>query len=263
MPRLLAILAHPDDESLGIGGLLAKCAADGAHTSILTATRGQRGRYFTNENRPSDAEVGQAREQELRAAAAELGVADVSLLDYMDGALDRADGAEAVERIVTHVRRVRPDVVVTFGMDGAYGHPDHIAICQLTNAALVAAADPSYGSGAAHRASKLYWFGNTAAKWELYQRAFKRLVSTVDGVERVAQPWPDWLPTTRVDARAHWRTVWRAVQQHRTQLAIYEGLEQLSAAQHEVMWGQQDLYRVYSLVNGGRAVEDDVFAGVD
>ncbi|HSJ10644.1 MAG TPA: PIG-L family deacetylase, partial [Longimicrobiales bacterium] len=181
----------------------------------------------------------------------------------MDGALDRVDTVDAVTRIVEHVRRVRPDVVVTFGMDGAYGHPDHIAICQLTSAALVAAADPAFGGGDAHRVSKLYWFGNTAAKWELYQRAFKRLVSTVDGVERVAQPWPDWLPTTRVDARAHWRTVWRAVQQHRTQLAVYEGLGDLTEAQHEAIWGEQDFYRVYSLVNGGRAVEHDVFAGLD
>ncbi|HSJ08713.1 MAG TPA: PIG-L family deacetylase, partial [Longimicrobiales bacterium] len=115
MPRLLAILAHPDDESLGIGGLLAKCAADGVRTSVLTATRGQRGRYFTNENRPSDDEVGRVREQELRAAAAELGVADVALLDYMDGALDGAETTEAVGQIVEHVRRVRPHVVVTFG----------------------------------------------------------------------------------------------------------------------------------------------------
>ena len=60
--KLMAVLAHPDDESLGVGGLLATYAAAGVETYLVTATRGERGRYFTNENRPSDAEVGRARE---------------------------------------------------------------------------------------------------------------------------------------------------------------------------------------------------------
>ena len=66
---------------------------------------------------------------------------EVSLLDYHDQHLDRADPREAIAGIVGHLRRVRPDVVVTFGPDGAYGHPDHIAISQFTTAAIVAAAD--------------------------------------------------------------------------------------------------------------------------
>ena len=70
-----------------------------------------------------------------------LGVREVSLLDYHDQDLDRADSREAVGRVAAHLRRCRPDVVVTFGPDGAYGHPDHIAISQFTTAAIVAAAD--------------------------------------------------------------------------------------------------------------------------
>lgn len=120
--RLLAVLAHPDDESFALGGTLAHYAAQGVETPLLTATRGERGRYFDNQNRPSDDEVGRIREQELRAAADDLGVTRVVVLGYGDSALDSAPTQEVVGRIVSYVRDVRPHVVVSFGFDGAYGH---------------------------------------------------------------------------------------------------------------------------------------------
>jgi LmbE family N-acetylglucosaminyl deacetylase len=143
----MAVLAHPDDESLGFGGTLAKYASEGIETFLVTATRGEGGRYRGHgpgdENHPGSEELGKIRVGELHAAAAALGIRELSLLDYRDGALDRANPAEAVGRIADHVRRARPDVVLTFGPDGAYGHPDHIAISQFTTAAIVQAADPS------------------------------------------------------------------------------------------------------------------------
>lgn len=263
--RLLAVMAHPDDESLGIGGALAKYSAEGVETHLVTATSGQRGRFFTNEDRPSDEEVGRVREAELRDAAEELGVRSVKVLGYMDGELDRADPREAIGRIVRRIREIRPQVVVTFDPFGAYGHPDHIAISQLTAGAVTAAADPGFhllDDPGPHGVSKLYYFVEDSASWETYQRAFKRLVSTVDGVERVATPWPDWSITTRIDARAHWETVWRAVRKHETQLAVYAGLDDLSRDELVELWGERMFYRVFSTVNGGREVETDLFAGL-
>jgi LmbE family N-acetylglucosaminyl deacetylase len=261
--RLLAVLAHPDDESLGLGGTLAYYAAQGVETCLVTATRGERGRYFDNANRPSDAAVGRAREAELRSAAAELGVRDVAFLDYRDGELDRAEPAEAIGRIAAHVRRLRPHVVVTFGPDGAYGHPDHIAISQFTCAAVLAANDADLsGDPPPHRVSKLYFMASPRALWDLYQAVFKKLVSTVDGVERQANPWPEWMLTTRIDAADHWQTVWRAVQRHETQLAVYGRLDSLSTEQHRMLWGEQSFYRVLSVVNGGRDRESDLFDGL-
>lgn len=261
--RLMAVLAHPDDESLGIGGTLAAYAARGVETYVVTATRGERGRYFDNEHRPSDAEVGRVREAELRAAARELGVREVALLDYVDGELDRADPHEAVGRIVAQLRRVRPQVVVTFDPFGAYGHPDHVAICQLTTAAVVAAADPGSPSDAApHRVSKLYYFVTAERRWAVYQSVFKRLTSRVDGEERAAVAWPGWAVSAALDTRSHWPTVWRAVRCHATQLAVYAGLGALTPEQHEALWGSETFYRVFSSVNGGRSPEADLFAGV-
>lgn len=266
--RLMAVLAHPDDESLGVGGTLALYAARGVETYLVTATRGERGRYFTNDDRPSDEEVGRVREAELRAAARVLGMREVALLDYPDGALDRADPREATARVVAHLRRVRPQVVVTFDPFGAYGHPDHVAISQLTTAAVAAAADPSFpaadaaGAGAPHRVAKLYYFVTDEARWAAYQAAFKTLVSRVDGVERRATAWPDWAVSARIDTHDQQEVVWRAVRQHETQLAIYAGLDALSPEHHHALWGVGTFYRASSLVNGGREVETDLFAGI-
>ena len=267
--RLMCVLAHPDDESLGTGGTLAKYASEGVETYLVTATRGERGRFGDMRESPSLKTVGKVREAELRAAAEELGVREVSFLDFIDGELDRADPAEAVAKIVFHLRRVKPHVVITFGPEGAYGHPDHIAICQFTTAAMVCAADSAYESRgsdgirqAAYRVSKLYYMAWPPGKWVAYQAALKDLKSKVDGVERRATPWPDWAVTALIDTSAHWARVWRAVSCHKTQMAIYRNLEHLPAEHHQALWGSQEFYRVFSLVNGGRKREADLFEGM-
>jgi LmbE family N-acetylglucosaminyl deacetylase len=251
----MAVLAHPDDESLGFGGTLAKYSAEGVATYVVTATRGERGRYGDAPVSPGPAIVAPAREAELRCAARELGVRDVSFLGYHDGDLDRASPAEAIERIAAHVRAVQPQVVMTFGPDGAYGHPDHIAICQFTTAALVRAAD-------AYQVPKLYYLANSEQRWSNYQTALRTLSSTVDGTVRFAVAWPEWEITTIVDATPVWETVRRAVQCHKTQMSIYKKFETLSQAEQRTLWGRQEFYRAYSMVNGGRTQETDLFEGV-
>ena len=132
--RLLAIFAHPGDESFGPGATLASYSAGGAEVYLVTATRGERGWFGPEADYPGPEALGQIREAELRAAAEVLGLRQVSFRDYRDGELDQADPAEVIAKIVAHLRRVRPQVVVTFDPNGAYGHPDHIAICQSTTA---------------------------------------------------------------------------------------------------------------------------------
>jgi len=262
----MCVLAHPDDESLGTGGALAKYAAEGVATYLVTATRGERGRFGDSKESPGPEIVGKAREAELLAAAKELGLREVRFLDYPDGALDKVDTAEAIEKIAGHLRRVKPQVVITFGPDGAYGHPDHIAICQLTTAAIVCAADPSFGStsaiGEPHRVSKLYFIAWSAKLWSAYETALRKLVFKVDGEERQAVPWPDWAITTVLDTSPVWPAVWRAVSCHKTQMTIFSKLEELSEEHQRSLWGTQAFYRVFSSVNGGRARESDLFEGL-
>jgi len=269
--RLLAVLAHPDDESLGVGGTLAKYASQGVDVFLLTATRGESGRYRGfrpgDSNHPGPAELASVREAELRAAASALGVREVALLGYRDSELDQARPWDAVTAIAEHIRRVRPHVVLTFGPDGAYGHPDHIAISQFTTAAIVAAGNPAVtGDGAnaqpPYSVPKLYYVAWPESAWKAYQAAFRKLVSTVDGVERQAVPWPDWAITTVIDTRSYWSTVWQAISCHESQVSAYEQLKYLSPSDHEALWGQQSFYRVFSTVNGGRSRETDLMEGI-
>lgn len=254
--RLMAVLAHPDDESLGVGGTLARYASEGVSVHLVTATRGERGRCDHLPMRPDDREVGRIREGELREAACILGIESLTFLDCLDGTLDREDDGEAVGRIVDRLLDVRPHVVVTFAPDGAYGHPDHVAISQLTTAAIPAAA------ACGHAVDKLYYIAWPSAKWDAYQAALKELVARVNGHERRAQPWPDWALTTIIDTEDVWPTVWRAVSAHRSQMDMFRALAELEEAHHRALWGSQSFYRAMSLVNGGSRIEADLFAGL-
>ncbi len=263
--KLMCVLAHPDDESLGMGGTLAKYAGEGIETFLITATRGERGRFGDAKVKPEMRIVGETRERELLRAAKELGIREVQFLDYIDGDLDRADPIEAQEKIAEYIRKIKPQVVATFGPEGAYGHPDHIAISQLATAALLRAADPDCAAGSGpepHRVSKFYYMAWSGPKWDAYQAALKRLVVTVDGVERQAAPWPDWAITTVIETQSVANTVWRAVSCHETQMGVYEQLGQLSDQHHQALWGTQEYYRVFSTVNGGKKAETDLFEGL-
>ena len=262
--RLMAVFAHPDDEALAIGGTLVRYAAEGVETFLLTATRGERGWLGNPEDFPGLEALGRVREAELLAAARVLGLRDVRFLDYIDGEVDRAPQAEAVAKIVREVRRVRPQVVVTFDPFGGYGHPDHIAVSQYASAALAAAADPDYAPGGAapHRVAKFYYHAGTQAFMAAYQQAMGELVMNVDRAERRAGGWEDWAVTTKIETEAYWRVAWQAVACHRSQLPSYSKLEALPEEHHRSLWGCQTFYRVYSTVNGGRAVETDLFEGL-
>lgn len=253
--RLMCVLAHPDDESLGTGGALAKYAAEGVATYVMTATRGERGR-FGDAPSPGPEIVGATREAELRAAARELGVREVTVLGYPDGALAQADANAVRTAVAAEIRRVAPHVVVTFGPDGAYGHPDHIAISQIATAAIVDAASDE------HRVAKLYYIAWSAAKWDAYQTALKRLVYRADGQERQAVPWQDWAITTWLDTASVTETVWRAVSCHQTQMSIYRSLGSLPPEKHRQLWGTQGFYRAFSRVTTSAGVEDDLFEGL-
>jgi len=261
--KLLAVLAHPDDESFGIGSTLAKYASEGVETYLVCATRGERGRYGEAEKSPGMDIVGKAREKELYNAANILGIKEVSFLDYVDGELDEVPYEQAIAKIAGHVRRIKPNVAITFDPQGGYGHPDHIAISQLTTAAvMIAAGQNSELSGPAHQTSKLYYMAWTKEKWDAFAKAFKLLQSKVDNEIRVASPWNDWSITTKLDTSAFWRQAWDAIRCHKTQLAAYKKLEALKEVNHEFIWGSQEFYRVMSIVNGGRKVEDDLFEGI-
>jgi len=142
---LLAIFAHPDDESLVAGGALALYAAEGWRTALICATRGEWG-PISDESLADYENLGETRERELREACEVLGVSWLHFLDLEDGGVAELDADEedaALEKLARSIRELRPKIIITFGPDGLYGHADHIAIGQLATRAREMAADPN------------------------------------------------------------------------------------------------------------------------
>lgn len=262
--RLLCIVAHPDDESLGLGGVIAKYAAEGVETHLVTATRGEQGWFGPPDENPGRSALGKIREEELREATKVLGIQSLTLLDYIDGEVASSDAQALVRQLVHHIRRVRPHVVLTFDHNGVYGHPDHIAVTRAATAAVVAATDGTFTDEARlppHATPKLYYFAWTDPVREAYEKAFGELVMRIDGVERRAVPWPAWTISTWIDTSAYWERVWEAIRCHCSQLPGYQKLLDLPDEYHKILWGEMTLHRVYSLVPTPER-EDDIFEGL-
>ena len=132
---VLAVFAHPDDESLACGGTLARLADAGAHVVVLCASHGENG-SISDPSLLQDADLATVRVRELREAAAVLGVRDVLVFDHPDGDLRWADVQALRAEILMAVDRFRPDVVITFGEDGLYWHLDHVGVHERTTMAI-------------------------------------------------------------------------------------------------------------------------------
>jgi LmbE family N-acetylglucosaminyl deacetylase len=151
---LLAVLAHPDDESFGMGGTLALYARRGVAVHLICATRGEVGEVPPGMLEGNQS-IGDLREQELGCAANQLGLTKVHFLGYRDSgmagspennhpnALAAAPVDEVAARVTQLIRQIQPQVVLTFDPNGGYRHPDHIAIHQATVKAFFAAREPS------------------------------------------------------------------------------------------------------------------------
>lgn len=166
---LLAVLAHPDDESFGMGGTLALYAERGVEVHLVCATRGEAGEVgpeylldFTS--------IAELREAELRCAAGHLGLAGVHMLNYRDSgmagssdnehpaALINAPLDEVAAQVADLIRTFRPQVVLTFDPIGGYRHPDHIHIHKAATQAFSMAGDAAYRSDLpAYQPQRLYY----------------------------------------------------------------------------------------------------------
>ncbi len=183
---LLGVFAHPDDESFGPGGTLARYAAQGAQVHVIIATDGDAGSVNESHQRQDGRTLAQERSEELARAAVELGVASIWNLPYRDSGMrgspdnahPRALMQQPIERLaaelVDYIRRLKPQVVITHDPYGGYGHPDHIRCCEAVTAAFYAAgqanATPARPDGPGlppHRPQKLYYtcFDKRILRW--------------------------------------------------------------------------------------------------
>jgi N-acetyl-1-D-myo-inositol-2-amino-2-deoxy-alpha-D-glucopyranoside deacetylase len=169
-PVILSVLAHPDDESFGMGGTLALYARRGADVYLVCATRGEVGTVDA-EHMKGFASTGEMRESELRCAAGHLGLKAVFFLDYRDSGMPGSPDNQHPDaqvahplndvagKVVKYIRELKPDVVLTFDPIGGYRHPDHIHIHQATTLAFEKADDASFHpqAGPPFKPGKLYF----------------------------------------------------------------------------------------------------------
>jgi LmbE family N-acetylglucosaminyl deacetylase len=132
---LLVVMAHPDDESMGCGGLILRHSRAGVPVNLVCATRGEAG-WSGKPRGAKQEDLAQIRTGELEEAAAALAISGVELWDYPDGGVDRIDRQEITNRIWEQISKLRPKAVVGWGPDGVYGHPDHIAVGACTDSAV-------------------------------------------------------------------------------------------------------------------------------
>jgi LmbE family N-acetylglucosaminyl deacetylase len=169
--RLLAVLAHPDDETFGMGGTLALYARRGVQVHLVCATQGEVGEV-SPEFMQGFKSIADLRVSELRCAAGILRLTGVYFLGYRDSgmtgspenqhpqALANAPIDEVAGKVVSFIRRLRPQVVLTFDPIGGYMHPDHIAIQRATTRAFHLAGDPNFTDPdglAPYQPQKLYY----------------------------------------------------------------------------------------------------------
>jgi LmbE family N-acetylglucosaminyl deacetylase len=277
---LLAVLAHPDDETFGMGGTLALYAQRGVAVHLVCATRGEVGEvapHFLEDFQS----IGELREHELRCAARNLGLAGVHFLDYRDsgmaGSLDNQHSQslaaapldEVAARVIAYIRDLRPQVVLTFDPVGGYRHPDHIAIHNAAVKAFYAASDPAQypDQGPPFQPEKLYyhtfprgWLSWMVRLMPLFGMDPRRFGQNedIDLLELAGDNFP-------VHARINYKSVLKekeaATACHASQGGMASSGNRFVRLAFRVAAGQDSYMRAYPEPDGGPK-EVDLFAGI-
>ncbi len=267
---LMAIFAHPDDESFGNGGTLARYAHEGVFTSLLCATRGEAGQ-ISDPALATPETLGQVREQELRLACSLLGLKELRFLDYVDGTLPGIDQQECTGKMVRAIRELQPQVIFTFGPDGVYGHPDHVAVSGMATAAFKSAGDPAaFPEQLAEGLQpwsplKLYYHG---AVRERFQRMGEWAAQFMPDATWSTWDWqnfgvPESRITTCLDVGAHVDTKLEAIAAHQTQIQPNDPFAVLPQDLLKEFLREECYVLAESQVGPAEGRESDLFRGVE
>jgi LmbE family N-acetylglucosaminyl deacetylase len=216
---LMAIFAHPDDEAFGTGGVLSKYAHEGVEVHLVMATLGEAGQV-ANPAIHLTQPIGTIREQELRCACASYGVQQLHLLGFIDGQTTIASQQLAVFKIVRLLRQFKPQVVISFGPEGIYGHYDHLAVHRWATAAVQLACRPERWSetGPSHEVAKFYHRAVPQEQVDHLEKMIGRTAVPIDGIPFPFVGYPLEQITTIVDIRDYVDKKLKGIRCHATQL---------------------------------------------
>jgi N-acetyl-1-D-myo-inositol-2-amino-2-deoxy-alpha-D-glucopyranoside deacetylase len=295
-PTLMAVHAHPDDESIGMGGTLAKAVKDGRRVVLVTCTRGELGEIVVKDMDTPDnhRRLGEIRAGELEAAMGVLGVTEWENLGYRDSGMMDTDGNrdprcfwqadidEAARRLTWLIRQYKPDVMTTYNEFGGYGHPDHIRTHDVAIRAFARAGDASWYPEQAEAGlepwapAKLYEQAIPAAVRKEMNRRLEEI-----GAESFWLPPKDATPeqreefeafvskmlvadekiTTTIDVADTIEQKWEATRRHVTQISDENGFMKFGLDGWREFWSRESYILRESRVDSALP-ETDLFAGI-
>ena len=265
---LMAVFAHPDDEAFGTGGTLTKYAAEGCDVYLVTATRGEAGR-IVEPDLATTANLPDVRQQELSCACQIYGIHPPRFLDYVDGQLPLVNQGQAVGKLVRIIRELEPQVLITFGPDGIYGHYDHIAVHRWATIAVDLADDPDCfpdqlaGACEPHRVSKVYFRTLPEEQVAAMSEGGKPAAVTMDGVPFYFVGRRHDEITTLIDVSDYLEAKLRGIRCHATQVDPHSPFAETPDEVMREPWFRHETFVLArSTVGWPERVETDLFAGL-
>lgn len=263
---VMAVFAHPDDEAFGTGGTLSRYAAEGCDVYLVTATRGEAGQ-ISEPDLATPANLPLIRERELQCACEAYGINPPIFLDYVDGQLPAVHQGQAVAKLVRLIRDLRPQVVITFGPDGIYGHYDHIAIHRWTTIAVNLAADPDCFPDMdlcdPHQVSKLYYRTLPLEQVAAMAADGNPAAVTMDGVPFYFVGLPAGEITTTIDVSGYLAQKLQGIRCHTTQVGRDNRFANEPESVTKETWFRQEAYVLASSTVGRPVgIETDLLASL-
>lgn len=273
---ILGVFAHPDDEG-SCGGCLAKYAAEaGAKVYVACATRGDGvDAQIKDPSLATRETLGQVRSQELACACEKLGIQPPLFLGYQDGEVDQLPMEEAARKVARLIRELKPQVVITHGPEGGYGHPDHIAVSAFTRRAFELASDANHDLGLPSPEGDLRLFTPAKLYYTAFPRSFMEKVpafrerrADIRGQQLGFVGVEDEKITTEVEIKAWMRAKLEALSCHRTQFEFDPETKQPKTFAASVPEDQRlEMFAYERFVLAHSAVarngkEDDLLAGL-
>ena len=262
MGTLFLAFAHPDDEGMSAGAMMM--AKDRGHRVVLlSATRGEVGEIYNMDEAASRPRLGEIRTHELEEAARVIGVDRLEFLDYRDSGMvrtadnddprsfNKAKVGKAASQLKDLLDEEKPEIVVTFGEDGMYGHPDHIKIHHVTNAAL----DKVRGWSP----RKLYYTALPRSLMQAFLSQMPEEMRAQQNPDMVFEGTPDELVTTRLDVSQYIKRKREAFQAHVSQNNPDSWFSKIPAEAYETVFGTE-FYAIGRGEPGTSLPEGDLFA---
>jgi len=264
---LLAVFPHPDDEAFGVGGTLTRYAAEGCAVHLVSASRGEAGE-IRDASLATKANLPEVRAQELRCACQAYGIHPPRFLGYVDGQLTIVHQGQAVGKLVRIIRELKPQVMITFGPEGIYGHYDHIAVHRWATIAFDLAADagcfpdPPGSACTPHQVSKLYYTVVPDEMVAWMSQGGRPASVMMDGVPFPMVGYRREQITTVLDIGDFLAAKISGLACHATQFDASGAAEEAQQFANSPLMRQETFILGRSTVGQPSAVETDLFAGL-